>query len=216
MPDAILPIVGYVPGVDRTPLAPWSQCSPWVLTSQADAIVRKLLDGLSATEYRISDGVAVHRNAVVESGALLKAPLILGPDTFVAAGAYLRGGNWLGAGCSLGPGSELKSSFLLAGTRLAHFNFVGDSVLGEDVNLEAGSIVCNYRNERQDKAIRVRVQGHWQATGCSKFGALIGSHARIGANAVLAPGSVLPAGAIVRRASLHDDDPDPVSAGIAC
>lgn len=52
-----------------------------------------------------------------------------------------RGGNWLAERCTLGPGAELKSSMVFAGTKLAHFNFVGDAILGEDVNLEAGSIV---------------------------------------------------------------------------
>jgi bifunctional N-acetylglucosamine-1-phosphate-uridyltransferase/glucosamine-1-phosphate-acetyltransferase GlmU-like protein len=61
--------------------------------------------------------------------------------------AYLRAGVWLGEGCVVGPGAELTSSFLFAGSKLAHFNFVGDSILGNDVNLEAGSIVANHRNE---------------------------------------------------------------------
>jgi bifunctional N-acetylglucosamine-1-phosphate-uridyltransferase/glucosamine-1-phosphate-acetyltransferase GlmU-like protein len=140
---------------------------------------------------------------------VLKGPLILGADCFVASGAYLRGGCWLAEGCTIGPGAELKSSFVFAGTKLAHFNFVGDSVLGADVNFEAGSIVCNFRNERADKEIRVRVAGALHRTGARKFGALIGDGARIGANAVLAPGTLLPAGAVVRRSALCDQEEDP-------
>jgi UDP-N-acetylglucosamine diphosphorylase / glucose-1-phosphate thymidylyltransferase / UDP-N-acetylgalactosamine diphosphorylase / glucosamine-1-phosphate N-acetyltransferase / galactosamine-1-phosphate N-acetyltransferase len=52
--------------------------------------------------------------------------------SFIAAGAYVRGGCWLEANCVLGPGAELKSSFVFAGTKLAHFNFVGDSILGRE------------------------------------------------------------------------------------
>ena len=89
---------------------------------------------------------------------------------------------------------------------MAHFNFVGDSILGSDVNLEAGSIVCNYRNERADKEIRVRVGAGLHATGCDKFGAVIGDGCRIGANAVLAPGAVLEPRSIVGRGALHDDE----------
>jgi UDP-N-acetylglucosamine diphosphorylase / glucose-1-phosphate thymidylyltransferase / UDP-N-acetylgalactosamine diphosphorylase / glucosamine-1-phosphate N-acetyltransferase / galactosamine-1-phosphate N-acetyltransferase len=43
----------------------------------------------------------------------------------------------------MGPGCELKSSFVFRGSKLAHFNFVGDSVIGSDVNLEAEAIVAN-------------------------------------------------------------------------
>ena len=103
---------------------------------------------------------------------------------------------------------ELKSSFVFAGTALAHFNFVGDSVVGAGVNMEAGSIVCNHRNERADKQIFVRSGkgGALQGTGCEKFGALIGDGARIGANAVIAPGALLRAGQVVVRASLLDQE----------
>lgn len=52
--------------------------------------------------------------------------------------AYLRGGVWLERSCVVGPGAELKSSFLFDGSKLAHFNFVGDSIVGCEVNLEAG------------------------------------------------------------------------------
>ena len=54
--------------------------------------------------------------------------------------------NWLAGRCTLGPGTALKSSFVFPQTSLAHFNFVGDSILGRDVNFEAGSVVCNHRD----------------------------------------------------------------------
>jgi len=199
-------IEGYVPSIAQSPLSRWSELDPWELTVHSEEIVRGLLGYLSPTDYKFTNEVAVHRTATVESGAVLKGPLILGPSTFVAAGAYLRGGNWVSERCTFGPGAELKSSFVFAGTKLAHFNFVGDSILGEDVNLEAGSIVCNYRNEREDKEIFVRVGAELHRTGSTKFGALIGSHSRIGANAVVAPGALLFPGSIVRRASLRDDE----------
>lgn len=101
-------------------------------------------------------------------------------------------------------GAELKSSFIFDGSKLAHFNFVGDSVLGQDVNLEAGSIVCNYRNERADKTVYVRVGEQLHSTGLEKFGGLLGDHTRIGANAVLAPGAVLMAHTVIPRMTLHD------------
>ena len=115
--------------------------------------------------------------------------------------------------CTFGPGAELKSSFVFTGTKLAHFNFVGDSILGEGVNLEAGSIVCNYRNERQDKEIWVRLGGGLQRTGHVKFGAVLGDHSRLGANAVVAPGGMLVPGSVVRRAALRDDETSPPAEG---
>lgn len=168
-----------------------------------------MLSGLSAAEYVISEEIAVHRTAAIESGAVLKGPLILGANAFVAAGAYLRGGNWVAENCTFGPGAELKSSFVFAGTKLAHFNFVGDSLVGEGVNLEAGSIICNYRNERAAKEVMVRLGSDLHRTGSEKFGAVVGDASRIGANAVVAPGALLEMGAIVRRAKLCDQEAFP-------
>ena len=98
----------------------------------------------------------------------------------------------------------MKSSFLFSGTKLAHFNFVGDSILGHDVNLEAGSIIANYRNELDGAAISFDFHGELVETGVNKFGALLGDRTKIGANSVVAPGAILPAGTIVKRLSLID------------
>ncbi|MCR6477640.1 LpxA family transferase [Variovorax sp. ZS18.2.2] len=207
MPHAI-DLPSYIAGFAASPLARWSASMPWELTKQAPEIVRRLLAELPVGAYTIEGDIAIHRGARVEAGAVLKGPLILGADSFVAAGAYLRGGNWVDARCTIGPGTELKSSFVFAGTALAHFNFVGDSVIGAGVNMEAGSIVCNHRNERAAKEIFVRSGegGALQPTGCEKFGALVGDGARIGANAVIAPGALLRPGHVVGRASLLDQE----------
>jgi bifunctional N-acetylglucosamine-1-phosphate-uridyltransferase/glucosamine-1-phosphate-acetyltransferase GlmU-like protein len=206
MPEPLVRWSDFIESFAASALAPWAHCEPWQLTSQSEAVVRQLLKTLDVSEFTVVDEVVVHVAAIVEPGAVLKGPLIVGPKCFVASGAYLRGGNWLAERCIVGPGAELKSSFVFAGTKLAHFNFVGDSVLGADVNLEAGSIICNYRNERADKEIRVRAGDALHATGCLKFGALVGDHCRVGANAVLAPGAMLLPGSVVRRGALHDDE----------
>ncbi|QEU03579.1 DapH/DapD/GlmU-related protein [Pseudomonas oryzihabitans] len=141
---------------------------------------------------------------MVEAGAVLKGPVIIGPGTLVAAGAYLRGGVHLGAHCVVGPACELKSSLLLDGSKLAHFNFVGDSLIGSGVNLEAGAIVANYRNESDGAVIRIRHGDRVIETGVIKFGALIGDNCRLGANAVIAPGALLSPGTRVARLELVD------------
>ncbi len=197
-------LTDYIADIAQSPLAPWADLAPWALVTQAPVIVRTMLAELPADEYVIHGDVAVHRTAIVEPGALLKGPLIIGAECFIASGSLLRGGCWLGAGCIIGPGAELKTSFVFSGSKLAHFNFVGDSVLGHGVNLEAGSIVANYRNERADKEVLVRIEGQLQRTGCDKFGALLGDQCRIGANAVLAPGALLAAARVVGRGQVFD------------
>jgi len=200
----LIRLTDYIAPISDSRLAPWADLAPWALVSQAPAIVRQLLAELPADEYVIQDEIAIHRTATIEAGALLKPPLIIGAHCFVASGSLLRGGCWLDEHCIIGPGAELKTSFVFSGSKLAHFNFVGDSVLGQGINLEAGSIVANYRNERDDKEVQVRVGGVLQRTGCDKFGGLLGDQCRIGANAVLAPGAVLKPASVVGRGQVFD------------
>jgi NDP-sugar pyrophosphorylase family protein len=188
----------FVASLDASPLAPWAELAPWELARRAGEIVTSLL-GAVGPGYVVADGVAVHATARVEPGAVLKGPAVIGPDALVAAGAYVRGGCWLDRACTLGPGTEIKSAFVFAGTTLAHFNFVGDSVLGAGVNLEAGAVIANYRNERADPAIVIHRDGRRIETGARKFGALVGDGCRLGANAVVAPGALLPPGTVVPR-----------------
>ena len=200
----LIRLADYIADFSQSPLAPWADLAPWALTTQAPVIVRQMLTQLLAAEYIIEDEIAIHRTATVEPGALLKGPLIIGAECFIASGSLLRGGCWVDAQCIIGPGAELKTSFVFSGSKLAHFNFVGDSVLGHGVNLEAGSIVANYRNERLDKEVWVRAAGQLQRTGCDKFGALLGDQCRMGANAVLAPGAVLAPASVVGRGQVFD------------
>jgi NDP-sugar pyrophosphorylase family protein len=106
-------------------LGEFSNSLPWELTGRATGIVEQILSR-SGPNYIVSDNIAVHDTSIVESGAIIKGPAMIGPDCYIAAGAYLRGGCWLEATCTIGPGAELKSSFVFSGSKLAHFNFVGD------------------------------------------------------------------------------------------
>ena len=196
----------YIAEFTTSVVSRWGALAPWELTSRSAEIVRSVIEAASADTFKIADGIAVHGTAVIESGAILKGPLMIGAGCFVAAGAYLRGGCWVGADCVLGPGVELKSSFVFSGARIAHFNYVGDSLLGSGVNLEAGSVICNCRNERTDGEVRVRLGPALHRTGSRKFGALVGDGSRIGANAVVAPGALLLPGSVIGRTALCDQE----------
>lgn len=176
--------------------------TPWGITSTSEAIIRNALGSLN--HYQVFDGVAVHRTATVENGAVVKAPAIIGANCFVAAGAYLRGGVFLDDNCIIGPACEVKSTFMLAGSKIAHLSFVGDSIIGAGANIEAGAIIANYRNEREDKRIRIAFEGEIVETGVEKFGALVGDRVKIGAGAVIAPGALLRPDAIVPRGAHID------------
>lgn len=180
--------------------------SPWHLLQKLPDLLRQLQEQLG-TDYTQQGEAMIHANARIEPGVTLKGPMVIGPNCFIGAHAYLRGGVFLDEKVSIGPGCEIKSSILFTGAAAAHFNFIGDSIVGSHVNFEAGSITANHYNERKDKRIFVQVAGESQDTGTVKFGALIGDGTRIGANAVLSPGTLLEPGAIVGRLELVEQNP---------
>ena len=192
----------YLPSAASGQFAALLDEAPWAITSGAETIIKRAAKSLAG--FVIEDGVAVHRRATVERGATIKPPAIIRQGAFVAAGAYLRGGVFLDDDCIVGPNCEVRSTFMLAGSRIAHLSFVGDSILGAGVNVEAGAVIANTRNERDDKRISIRLGDGLIATGVEKFGALVGESAQIGAGAVIAPGALIEPGATVARLSLLD------------
>ncbi len=174
---------------------------PWQIIRDLPAAINSLLEKCG-NEYSVTNGIAIHTTAIVEEGAVLKAPLIIGKNSFVAAHAYIRGGVLIDENVTIGTGCEIKSSIICNNSSIAHFNFIGDSIIGSFVNVEAGAITANHFNERENKEIQVIFKGELINTRIEKFGSLIGDHSKIGANAVLSPGTLLPQNAVVKRLEL--------------
>lgn len=131
------------------------------------------------------DRKLIGKGTVIEDGATIKGPVIIGRDCELRANAYIRGNVIVGDNCVLGNACEFKNSMLFNGCQVPHFNYVGDSILGYKAHLGAGVILSNV------KSVKGNVQVEGKDTGLRKFGAIIGDHAEIGCNCVLNPGSVI-------------------------
>ena len=181
---------------------------PWKVTASLPPFIEHFAASLDLSAFQNAAGILIHNQATIEPGAIIKAPAIVSAGCFVAATAYLRGGVVLDEAVTIGPACELKSTIVMASSRLAHLSFVGDSVIGSDVNLEAGVVVANHFNERPDQGVTIHIGGRGIETKVVRFGALIGDHSRVGANAVLSPGTVLPPHSVVARLGLVDQGTD--------
>lgn len=175
-------------------------CSyPWEITNSLKKIIEEHLQTLSLANYTINGTIAIHKQARIEPNVTIREFVIIEAGSVVKAGSYLREGVYIGSGASVGANCEIKQSIIFEQSRIAHLNYVGNSIIGEDVNLEAGAILANHFNERTDKTISVILDGKMVHTGAVKFGSLVGDACRIGANAVLNPGTILEKGAVVGR-----------------
>ena len=167
--------------------------SVWdVLTALPDYIRAQRL-GLSAqypgVYFEHPELIAVGPGTVIEAGAYIRGPCIIGRDCQIRHGAYIRGDVIIGDRCVVGHTTEVKHSILLNHAKAAHFAFVGDSVLGNDVNLGAGVKCANLRLDGAQ--VVVRFHGEFRSTGLRKFGAIVGDGCQIGCNVVINPGTLL-------------------------
>jgi UDP-N-acetylglucosamine diphosphorylase / glucose-1-phosphate thymidylyltransferase / UDP-N-acetylgalactosamine diphosphorylase / glucosamine-1-phosphate N-acetyltransferase / galactosamine-1-phosphate N-acetyltransferase len=183
------------------PFADKANEHPWKIVENLANIIVSVLPTLNE-EFTISNDIAIHKSAIIEHGVIIKPPVIINAHVFIAANCYLRGGVYLGNAVSVGPGCEIKSSVICANSALAHFNFIGDTLIGSHVNFEAGSITTNFHNDKADQEIYVKDGNQSIRTNMMKFGSLIGDHSKIGANAVLSPGTILQPESIVARLQL--------------
>jgi NDP-sugar pyrophosphorylase family protein len=189
--------------VENFPLRTYLNSYPWNVTNDIELILYEEIKKLSS-DFNISDGIAIHKSAIIENGVVLKPPIIVNQNCFIGANAYLRNGVYLSGEVVIGPCCEIKSSLILSKSVVAHFNFIGDTIIGNRVNIEAGAILANHHNDRVEKEIFVLIDGKEFATGVTKFGSFIGDDTKIGANAVLNPGTILPKNTIVKRLQLVD------------
>ena len=137
---------------------------------------------LVGTEIRIGSGT------LIESGAMVKSPAIIGDCCEVRQGAYIRGYCLTGDRCILGHTTEIKHSILLDDAKCGHFNYLGDSILGNNTNLGAGTKFANLRFLPGN--VQIKYNNQKIDSGLRKFGAILGDNTQTGCNSVTNPGTI--------------------------
>ncbi|OGR15584.1 MAG: bifunctional GlmU protein [Desulfobacterales bacterium GWB2_56_26] len=150
---------------------------------------------LMAGAVLLGDRIDIGPGVLVETGAMIKSPAIIGEMTEVRQGSYLRGYCLAGKRCVLGHTTEIKHAIFLNDAKAGHFAYIGDSILGNEVNLGAGTKFANLRflpgtvtfthgDDRID-------------TGRRKIGAILGDRCQTGCNSVTSPGTLLAKGSFL-------------------
>lgn len=133
--------------------------------------------------------ISIGKGSKIEPGAYIKGPCILGEDCIIRHGAYIRGNLIAGDQCVIGHDTEVKSVIMFNKAVAAHFAYLGNSILGNGVNLGAGTKCANLKLDHQE--IVLNVAGEMIRTGLRKFGAIIGDNCQTGCNSVLNPGTLM-------------------------
>jgi carbonic anhydrase/acetyltransferase-like protein (isoleucine patch superfamily) len=145
--------------------------------------------------YLFDDRIIIGSGTIIEPGALIKGPTVIGNESEIRQGAYIRGNCLVGNGCVVGHTTEMKGSIMLDGAKAGHFAYIGDSILGKDVNLGAGTKLANLK--MIPGSVIVAAEGKRYDTGRRKLGAIMGDCTETGCNSVTSPGTLIgPSGAV--------------------
>jgi bifunctional UDP-N-acetylglucosamine pyrophosphorylase/glucosamine-1-phosphate N-acetyltransferase len=166
---------------------------PWDLLAANEQLLRALTRDVRGTVEpgaQILGNVAIGEGTRIRSGAYVEGPVIIGKGCDIGPSCYVRAFTTIGDECRVGNACEIKASILMKGTHVGHLSYVGDSVLGERVNLGAGTVTANLRHDGGN--VRVTVGAQRIDTGRRKLGAIIGDDAHTGIHTSLNVGAVLP------------------------
>jgi NDP-sugar pyrophosphorylase family protein len=144
---------------------------------------------IDAGAFIYDENVQIGQGSIIESGALIKGPTIIGNHVEIRQGAYIRGNCIIGDNCVVGHATEMKNAIMLNGSKAAHFAYVGDSILGNDVNLGAGTRLANIY--LIDINIIILAENKRYRTDLKKLGAIIGDGTQTGCNCVCNPGTLV-------------------------
>lgn len=168
---------------------------PWLALQQLTSYLKSLplgcLNGtISPQAYLIHpELISIGEGTIIEPGAYIQGPCVIGKRCTVRHGAYVRGNVLTGDHCVIGHTSELKQAILLDHAHAAHFAYVGDSILGNSVNLGAGTKCANFKLDQSE--IQLHIDNQHIETHMRKLGAIIGDRSQIGCNAVTSPGTLI-------------------------
>ncbi|MDR2721135.1 MAG: UDP-N-acetylglucosamine diphosphorylase, partial [Puniceicoccales bacterium] len=101
----------------------------------------------------IGDNVFIHESVKLPSMCVIRGPCYIGAETEIRPSAYIRENCIIGERCIIGNSTEIKNSILLNGVQAPHFNYIGDSILGNYAHLGAGAILANLRLD--NKSVKI-------------------------------------------------------------
>ncbi|MEM3666484.1 MAG: sugar phosphate nucleotidyltransferase [Candidatus Bathyarchaeia archaeon] len=162
---------------------PWDllEANRWML-----AKVEHKVNGLVESGAHLIGPVAIAETARIRSGAYIEGPTFIDDESDIGPNCYLRPYTCIGRRVRIGNACEIKNSLIMDNTHIGHLSYVGDSVIGENCNLGAGTITANYRFDAG--TIKMSVKDKIVNSGRTKLGVVLGDNVKTGINALFMPG----------------------------
>ena len=162
---------------------------PWDMLSETVVfldIMEEAREGTIEEGAVLKGKVSIGKGTVIKSGAYIEGPVLIGENCTIGPNCFIRAYTTIGNNCRVGNAVEIKNSVIFDGTNVPHLSYIGDSVIGENVNFGAGTVLANFRLDK--KNIKMEIKGELVDTERKKLGAIVGDNTKFGSNVVVNPG----------------------------
>jgi len=165
---------------------------PWHLLDANKHLLSKMEAKSGDIENSTINGKVIMEKGAKIINSYIEGDVYIGENSVVGPGAYIRGAVSIGKNCHVGGATSIKESILFDNVNAKHLAYIGDSVIGSNVNFGSGTQVANYRFD--EKVINVLTEKGWVNSGKRKLGAIIGDGVKFGVNSVTMPGKLIGSG----------------------
>lgn len=165
---------------------------PWNLLDLNEEMLKKIegeIKGKVEENITIKGKVIVGEGSMIKSGSYIEGPVVIGKNCKIGPNCYIRPYTSIGNDCHVGNACEVKNSIIMDGSKIPHQNYVGDSVIGFNCNLGAGTKIANLRLDKKD--IKVSLNGKRIDTRQRKLGTIMGDNVQTGINSMIDVGTII-------------------------
>lgn len=167
---------------------------PWDLLTANEEKLKELSNSIDETSFidknvTIENSVESGKNTKIKNGAYIEGPVVIGDNCIIGPNCYIRPNSVIGDDCRIGNAVEIKNTTIGNETKIEHLTYIGDSIIGENCNFGAGTVVANLRHD--NKTIRAKIKGKFVDTQRRKFGTIMGDYTKTGIKTSIYPGVTL-------------------------
>lgn len=176
---------------------------PWDLFDINEFLLNKIKKKIlgKVEKYTIIKGkVIIGKNTTIKSGTYIEGPVYIGNNCQIGPNCYIRKFTSIGDNCVIGQGVEIKNSIISENSSISHLSYLGDSIIGKNCNLGAGTTAANLRFD--SKPVKTKVKGKLVDTRRTKLGCILGDNVKTGINVSLMPGVLVESGSQIRPGSV--------------
>lgn len=162
---------------------------PWELLDVNELFLKDLETDIQG---EVEEGVTIHgpvfigKNTIVRSGCYIMGPVYIGENCDIGPNSFMRKYTSIGNNVSVGNAVELKNSIIMDNTNVNHLSYVGDSIIGSNCNIAAGTNIANLRFD--DGNVKIVVKDKKIDSGRRKMGVVFGDGVKTGINSSFNPG----------------------------